>query len=312
MSRPSRRRRWLFILGISALVAGGVLAIVRPFAPLPISPEWGEIPAEWFSPPAPVPVPAEQASKADHAPTAAPPTAEEAELRPVADALPMDYVQVGRLIYELDGRRVAEETYRLERSTSDTVRLTSSGSFFVRVLFVAVSVAFEQEIELDGELRPRAYTLETRGPLGFGNQRITVAVEGTRAVATSGDDRQEIPMPDGDAIFMGTLAAYALLPAVHLARAQGEVLLLQPVGGGAGPGGRTAAGGPIEVTHDGTTELVVGGRAVVVERYRVQAGGFTGILLTRGLEFVAFVGERDRVFTAYRGDLFPRGLGHGS
>ncbi|MBC7220399.1 hypothetical protein H5T55_02800 [Candidatus Bipolaricaulota bacterium] len=304
MFAVKRRRWWLAVLALGggALAVALVISLLRP--PVGGGPDDAEVPAEWFADPP------GSATAHDGTPGEAP-ASEEGHVPEPSDIVPKGYVQVGRLAYELDGRRVAEETYRLERLGSDAVRLTSSGRFFFRVVVVAVSVAFEQEIQLDGDLRPRTYTLETRGPLGFGNQRITVAVEGTRAVATSGDERQEIPMPDGDAIFVGTLAAYALLPAVHLARAPGKVLLLQPVGSGAGPGGRAAAGGPIEVIHDGTTELAVGGRAVIVERYRVQAGGFTGTLLARGLEFVAFLGEGERVFLAYRVDLFPRGLGRG-
>lgn len=306
-----RSRRWLIVVGIPALTAGVVLAVVRPFAVRPIPPEGEGIPAEWLAPLASVPPPAEAAGE-ETGPAAASPPVDGAVPRSPPDPLPVGYVQRGKLAYDLDGRRVAEETYRLERSGDDEVRLTSSGSFFFRVLFVSVRVAFDQEIELDAELRPRAYTLETRGPLGLGDRRIAVCVEGEVATAVVGEEKRELAVPEGDALFAGTLAAYVILPALFAARAANGVLEVAAVGAGAGPPRRTGSGsagdGGGELRRQGTVEVHAGGSAVVLERYRVQAGGFAGTLLARGIEFVAFLGEGERALTAYREDLFPRGL----
>ncbi len=304
MRKPSKRT-WLIVLGISSIAAGITLALVRPFSPAPVAPEWGEIPAEWFAapvilPPATTDTPVVEVERDEDA----------ADLHRVP--LPLGYVQTGRLAYDLDGKRVAEEVYRLERSTEDTVRLTSSGSFFFRVLFVTVSVAFEQEIELDGELRPRSYTLETRGPLGFGNQRVSITVDGATAMTTVGGERRELVLPEGNALFAGTLAAYVILPSLHEARAADGVLLLTSIGAGTGPGGRPRAESSGEGTGDlrrqEGVEVEVGGSMLVLDRYRAQTGGFGGTLLARGAEFVAFLGEGERALTAYRLDLFPRGI----
>lgn len=40
---------------------------------------------------------------------------ETAETQPRKETLPVGYVQVGRLVYEVDGKRAAEETYRPAR-----------------------------------------------------------------------------------------------------------------------------------------------------------------------------------------------------
>lgn len=306
MTKPSKRT-WLIVLGISSIAAGIALAFVRPFSPAPVVPEWGEIPAEWLAAPAPPPPATAEAPPGE----GDEPDEDAAELR--TDPLPVGYVQTGRLAYDLDGKRVAEEVYRLERSTEDTVRLTSSGSFFFRVLFVTVSVAFEQEIELDGELRPRSYVLETRGPLGFGNQRITVAVDGATATATIGEEQRELTLPEGNAVFAGTLASYVILPSLHDARAVDGVLLLTAIGTGTGPGGRARTESSDESLGDlrrqDGVEIEVGGSALVLDRYRAQTGSFGGTLLARGTEFVAFIGEGERALIAYRLDLFPRGIG---
>lgn len=296
-----RRRRWFVVLGLGCAVLAAGLVSHWVWAPRRAEPERGEIPAAWFTaPPEATPPEADTTGEA--------PVPDEEPTQPVRDVVPVGCVQVGRLAYELDGRCVAEETYHLERLSSGDLSLVSEGTFSVRVLLVNVSVAFDQEILLDDEFRPRSYRLDTRGLLGLGSQRITVTVDGSWAVATLGDEKQEIEMPDGDAFFLGTLAAYVVLPSLHASWAEGETLLLRAVGGGAGPGGRSAAGGSVEVVRDGTAELAVGGRAVVLERYRVRAGGFAGTLLARGLEFVAFLGEGERAFTAFRSDLFPRGV----
>jgi hypothetical protein len=60
-----------------------------------------------------------------------------AETHPQKEILPVGYVQVGRLVYELEGKWVAEETYRLARRP-EGMEITSAGSFSVKVLFVPV------------------------------------------------------------------------------------------------------------------------------------------------------------------------------
>ena len=312
MTRRRRRLAWTaLLLGVTAGGAALLIQLNRPASP-PTEPDEGAIPEAWFSPSLEEPSPVKEV----------PPDAMDADdpLPPTVKAgppvsLPLGYVQRGKLAYELDGRRVAEETYRFERLPSGEVSLVSSGTFSVRVLLVTVSVAFDQEIVLDEELWPRSYRLETRGPLGLGSQRITVTVDGDRALATSGDDPQEIQMPQENAFFVGTLAAYAVIPSLYATRVGVDVLQLEAVGGGAGPPGGSrggsAAGGAVEVSRQGSVEVEVGGRALVFDQYHVQAGSFGGTLLARDSEFVAFVGEGERTFTAYRSDLFPRGISLG-
>ncbi len=311
MSRQPVKRAWLIVLGIAGIAVGIVLALVRPFAPPPGPPEPGEIPREWFTP-TPVLPPAVEPLDEAETPAKGEDTDREDVAPPLRSPLSVGYVQVGRIVYELDGKRVAEESYRLERPSENTVRLTSSGSFFVRVLFVTVTVTFDQEIDLDAELRPRAYTLEARGPLGFGNRRIAVGVEGGVVTATVGEERRELVLLEGNALFTGTLAAYVILPALYAARASDGALQLTAIGAGTGPGGRSQTGsteeGVGELKRQGTAEIEVGGSVLVLEQYRAQTGSFGGTLLARGTEFVAFLGEGERPLTAYRVDLFPRGM----
>ena len=68
--------------------------------------------------------------------------------KPRKETLPVGHVQVGRLIYEVEGKRVAEETYRLARRP-EGVEIVSAGSFSVKFLFMLVTVNFSQEIFLD-------------------------------------------------------------------------------------------------------------------------------------------------------------------
>lgn len=298
-----RRKALLGFLGIGAL-AGAATVVLSVRAPRPAPLEEVPVPEAWFAPPV-EPVPPQEREPEEAPPGPHLPDRPPLPRPPVR--VPPGYVQVGKLFYELDGRRVAEEGYRLERLPSGELLLVSEGTFTVRVLLVSVRVSFRQEVRLDEGLGPRLYRLEARGPLGFGTRRISIAVEGGRAVADTGDGPREVPLPEGRAFFVGTVASYALLPILYGAWAHGDGLLLQPLGVGGGPPG-TSASGPIEVVSAGTAEVGLGGRAVVLDRYEVRAGAFEGTLLARGLEFVGFVGRGDRSFSAYRSDLFPRGL----
>lgn len=304
--RVPGKRAWLVGLGIVSIGAGILLALIRPLSRAPAVPEWGEVPGEWFEAPVVVPSPAIDTSVVEDDML----DGDAVDLHPPFP--PPGYVQSGRLAYDLDGKRVAEETYRLEWLTESGVRLTSSGSFFFRVLFVNVSVTFDQRIELDGELRPRSYTLETRGPLGFGEQRISITVNGATATARVGEDRRELAMPEGNAVFAGTLAAYAILPSLYLARASDGVLLLASIGVGTGPGGRPRTGssgdGIGELRRQDAVTIELGGSSLTLDRYRAHAGSFGGTLLARGREFAAFYVEGERALVAYRLDLFPRGI----
>lgn len=313
VSRQRSRRRWLVIGGIVSIAAGVLLAFVRPWSPPPSVPKSEAIPAEWRTPPAPASPPALEVVDADEEEPLDAGAPAATAVRSLSDVLPVGYVQAGRLVYDLDGRRVAEEEYRLVRRNAATVNLTSSGRFFFRVLFVTVSVSFDQEIEWGPDLSPRSYTLEARGPLGFGNQRIAARVEGGVATVTVGNDERELPLPEGNALFAGTLAAYVVLPALYAARAEDGVLPLATIGVATGPGGRSGAStgghGTGELRWHGVVEVDAGGTAVVLDRYWAQTGAFGGTLLARGSEFVALLGEGERVLTAFRADLFPRGVG---
>lgn len=304
--RRLRSRTWLVVLGVCAIATGIVVALLLSPTPVPVEPEPTGVPEEWFALLAPPPL-----GIAELAPTGSEP--DESLSERDTGSLPVGYVQSGRLAYELDGKRVAEETYRLQGSGSGEVRLVSSGILSVRVLFVTVNVEFTQEIGLDRDLRPRSYLLETQGPLGIGNQRIAVTVDGERAIATVGDERWELAVPAGNAFFMGTLAAYAVLPALYAARAQGGALTLEAIGVARGPavGSRSgsAVDAAVELARQGTVEVLVGGRALELDRYRVRLGTAGGVLLAWGPEFVAFLGEGERALNVYRADLFPHGTG---
>jgi len=299
MEGRRHRKRWIAAaVALLGLGIAGALLWPRPTTvPAVPAPPEAAIPEGWSAPAVPDELPPEDTASA--APE---------EPGPRREALPVGYVQTGRIVYELEGRRVAEETYRLERR-AEGVELASSGSFSVRVLFITVTVTFTQAIALGGDLGPRTYRLEARGPLGFGTRRVFVSVAEDRARVAVGDEVQTVAVPSGNAFFLGTPAAYVLLPALHGAWAEGDGLVLVAVGTGGGPGAPAGGSvGEVEVTRQRPGAVEAWGGVVFLDRYRVQAGGFGGTLLARDLEFVAFLGEGGRAFTAYRADLFPRGV----
>jgi hypothetical protein len=114
-------------------------------------------------------------------------------------------------------------------------------------------------------------------------------------------------MPSGNAFFLGTLAAYTILPALYEAWAVENGLVLAPVGTGGGPGAPSAAG-EVEVIRLETVSMETAQGLLLLDRYRIRVGNFMGTLLARGPEFMAFLGEGERPFTVYRVDLFPHGI----
>ncbi len=221
-------------------------------------------------------------------------------------ALPPTYTLKGTLVYEAEGRRLGQESYETSWE-GDVLWLRAHGEFSVRVLFVTAKWTFVQEIAVDPLLRPRAYRLETRGPLGIGNQAVLAQVEGEAVKAAVGAQRLEGPVNPERALFAGTVSAYVLLPALYSLRASSEGLQLEVLGLGGEPGRRPRA---LAVTSLDMKFLRkeqwpdVG----TVEVYAVRAGSLRAVLLARGEEFLALYSPGERTLRAYRTDLFPTGL----
>ena len=227
---------------------------------------------------------------------------------PTQDSLPKRLNQRGSLVYELDGRKVAEERYVLQRTSQGWVQLQAEGSLSVRVLWANVKWTFTQEVAWDGELRPVSFVLDTKGPWGLGNRRIVAKVEGDVVVVTGGERQETLAVDAPSAFFAGTISTYVLIPALFAVRAQGDRLTLQAVGGG-GPGGRGDSSRPLYLevrTAGALTRAEISGPLDV---YEVKIGSLQGELWAHEGEFVAFVSQASPVFRAYRSDLFPNGLG---
>lgn len=170
----------------------------------------------------------------------------------------------------------------------------------MKVLFVPVTVNFSQEIFLDSDFRPRSYKLKARGPLGFGNRRVSVSVNDNEARVMAGDEARTLAMPSGKAFFVGTLAAYAILPALYAAWGGRNGFVLVLAGTNGGSGAPSAAGDYLAgIRFDGN-------RAGPARSRPVQdPGGKLHTFLPGRLESVAFLGDDERAFTAYRTHLFP-------
>ena len=303
-----KRRTWWIAVGAAVLGLGILVVLVLRPRTVPIPAPTGPVFQEEWTIPAPLeelpPVAQDSPGVAEELVE----TVEAAQAAPKKEILPVGYVQVGRLVYEVDGKRAAEETYRLTRRP-EGIEITSAGTFSVKVLFVPVTVSFSQEIFLDSDFRPRSYNLEARGPLGFGNRRVSVSANGNEAQVRAGAEARTLAMPSGNAFFAGTLAAYAILPALYAAWAEENSLVLFPVGTGGSPGAPSdAAAEEARVIAQEPIPMETTKGMLLLDRYRFQAGNFTGTLLAWGPEFVAFLGEGERAFTAYRADLFPKGI----
>jgi hypothetical protein len=259
-------------------------------------------------------VPSQSTSPAQ--PPLSPPAAEPS---PSTEILPPES---GRLAFEVQHQRLGEEEYQLVHLPSGEYQLRSQGFFSLQVVGAEVKFEYTQEIQTSAELRPISFSLEFRGPLGLGNRSTRVHIEGETALVTSGENQQEVTVPQGRFALLGMFSSYALATKFFAGREHVRLTVLVAAGL-EGPGDQpqdpktTTLLFPLEATK--LAPLTIRDRASGVEgqveqyQLRMDEEDSEGLkLLVMDGEFLGLLdtsrAEADESFQIWRLDLFPQGF----
>jgi hypothetical protein len=319
------KKWWLGILGviILSLIAGGI-AFRGIFTETPtlqpvISRSTKDMPEEW---PEDTTETLEK-ERGERINPKEPDTMREERVEERQTSLPEGNVEIGRLVFEGQGKRLGEESYLLRRLESGKVQLTSTGTFAFQVLFVKLKFEYTQEINLDSDLRPISFALDMNGPLGFGNQKTEIKIEGDTAFISAGDEKREENIESDNTIILGMFSSYALIPKLFEVRANGDKANFKVLtsGGFGGREGRrreeasTGASSPpspisfVEVERIGTVMIKDVSKEIEIERYLIKTGNGESTLLAKDGELIGFIGQGPNgSFVVYRADLFPKGF----
>jgi len=299
----AHRRRWPWILaGIAATVILTIVALLllsarlSPPPPEPSQPvELREIPAAWLAP----------------EPLSPPQTQGRSEAEP--NDPDGERTFTGTLVFTSGGRPFGQETYTLRVSERGGIRLETSGVFSFKVLFATVRITFEQALQAKRNGQLVSYTLETKGPLGFGNQAIETRVENETAVIAQGDETRRVPIVPERTFVLGTFSTYAILPILLAGHGDApttyEILMF-----GGPPGARRDEEGSgalpeMTVTGASTALLRIEDRELRAERYEIRSEMGPSSLLARDDEFLGLLAEGpDADLLVYRSDFLPNGI----
>lgn len=234
--------------------------------------------------------------------------------------------QSGRLAFEAQDKKLGEEAYQLERLPTGEYKLSSQGFFAFNVLASDVKFEYTQEIQLNQDLRPLAYSLEFHGPLGLGNRSTQIQIDGEKALISSGDQPREIPVPKGRFLLLGMFSSYVL--ATRMMTGSDPMHLTAFIAAGFEepkdqPQDSSALTVPVEFVKLAAAKIrdKATGKEREVEQYRLRLGhdehkdpeshGGLKLLASQG-EFLGLIGVSQEAsrgeFQVYRMDLFPHGF----
>ena len=310
-----KRRRWPWVVGlgvgIPVLLIGGFLAWMAWQGRSSESPLDAavvrDLPEGWLES-SPTDVAGGSAATASMAQT---PSSTVAAGDAPIDTNPLDDLPLeGVLAFSGDGRTFGGERYELHATEDGRVVLKSSGAFEFKIVVATVRVPFEQHLELDEALRPRAYRLRIDGVAGFGARQVEATLTGSTLRTTSGNDMQEISVDANRALVMGTFSTYAVVPLLMAARGdelprEFELLVF------GGPPGSGDAEAPqlMAVAARELRTLRTPSLTLQVDAYRITGGYGESLLLARGSEFLGLIaGDDDEQLLIYRADFFPNGF----
>lgn len=233
------------------------------------------------------------------------------EIPDPAGAAPSPYwTMTGSLSLLANGRAFGDEAYQLDVSP-EGVRLSSTGRFWFRVVLANVSIAFRQEWAGTVGYEPVSFALHVEAPLGQGYD-VAARLEGNELRVERGEETRTVSIDPSRALVLGMFSTYALIPAVFPEREEGGVAAFDALVFGGPPGAASGVGTElptlvVERSDDAT--ILLAGRALTLDRYRIRSSYGDSLLYAKGREFLALVaGTAERPLVAYRSDYFPEGF----
>lgn len=214
----------------------------------------------------------------------------------------------GELKYIADGKDLGSESYSIKQSPGGRVEITSEGVVTppIPIPFIKPKIKFNQEITLSPDLLPESLFLQYNGPLGIGNQKISIIVEGNTAKAEIGNDEKEAVVDPEKSFFSGIGVSQALF-AFILAKRDGQVEFTEIRSGGSGPqGADDRLKVDIRLQEKAEVSLDVAGRLIGATEYTFAEEGSETIksIIAADGTFLAFVSkDPESPFYIYRSDI---------
>jgi len=309
VKHATSHRRWkriaLFVgvpLLVLPIVAIAVLLVSSHTAPneeIPV--EIRQIPSDWLAPTSPQSGPVSTPVRV-------------VSSKPDEQRALTDKSMSGMLAIIGNGEQFGTESYELQVSSENGLRMTSHGTFSFKVLFAAIKAVFSQELSLDHALRPDRYTFDIDGPLGIGSRHVEGMVVGNVVHVTSGDKEDEMRIGTDNPLVLGTFSTYAFIPLLFRLLRDGEVAefhVIPMIGGKKGEGNLEKNDQLIILRVERASDLLIetGSREILVDKYILTSSIGNSMLLARDDEFLALIASgKDGSLIAYRSDYFPEGI----
>ncbi len=214
----------------------------------------------------------------------------------------------GELIYVADGKDLGSETYTITKKIGGKVEVTSEGVVTppIPIPFIKPKIKYSQTIVLSEGLVPESLFLEYKGPLGIGNQKISVSVDGEDVLAKIGNDEKKAVVDPEKSVFSGIGASQALFGFI-LSQREGATQFTEIRSGGSGPPGddqKLTVDIILQKKSDRTLEK--SDQTIEVTEYTfVEEGeGTRKSFLVKDGTFLALISrDSENPFYIYRGDV---------
>ncbi|MCF7876017.1 hypothetical protein K9M06_03070 [Candidatus Bipolaricaulota bacterium] len=215
----------------------------------------------------------------------------------------------GELIYINKGKKLGTESYKLSKTSSGGVKLTASGVVTppIPIPFVKPKIKFDQTIQVSKELKPLSLELQYKGPLGIGNKKIKVTVNGDQVKVDRGGKKSEKTLRSTNPFFLGTNSSQAIVALLLVAKG-GPEQMTEILSGSTGPGGgeegQITRG--VELKSIDTRRMKIKGNILDVDRFvygELESKIEKAIYVKNGT-FIAYQRlNAENPFYVYRSDL---------
>jgi len=215
----------------------------------------------------------------------------------------------GELTYINKGKKLGTESYKLSKTNSGGVRLSASGVVTppIPIPFVKPKIKFNQTIQVSKDLKPLSLKLQYKGPLGIGNKKINITVDGDQVKVDRGGKNSKKTLNSTNPFFLGTNSSQAIV-ALLLVVKDGPEQMTEILSGSTGPGGgeKGQITRGIKLKSIDSRKLKVNGNILEVDRfiYGEQKSKIEKAIYVKNGSFVAYQRlNAENPFYVYRSDL---------
>jgi len=214
----------------------------------------------------------------------------------------------GKLVYIADGKDLGSETFKLIKKPSGTIVAESEGVVTppIPIPFIKPKIKYNQTAEVSSNFIPLSLFLQYKGPLGIGNKKINVTVDGNNVTAEIGNDIKNTTVIPEKSVFSGIGGSQALF-AFILSQKDGQRSFTEIRSGASGPqGDNPAIEMDIELLDTRRVEMEINGTTTEVTEYtfREIESERVKIITVKDGTFITYRSkDSENPFYLYREDL---------